>query len=63
MNWLIEIIVLILRALLPAVVEEVGKSRVPTSEDAAPAVDLRDRLRARVRETWGLSRTNVRETS
>jgi len=53
MNWLIEIIVLILRALLPAVVEEVGKSRIPTSEDAAPQPELKRRLQERIRKTWG----------
>jgi len=53
MNWLIEIVVLILRALLPAVVEGVGKSRIPTSEDAAPQPELKRRLQERIRRTWG----------
>jgi len=49
MQWLISLIVAILRALLPWVV---NRSR-PTAEDADPDRETRDRLRAKVRQHWG----------
>ena len=49
MKWLAIILEAVLRALLPVLAE---KSQ-PTAEDADRQTDLRDRLRARVRMTWG----------
>ena len=53
MNWLIEIVVLILRALVPALVEDAVKRQAPSSEDGAPQLDLRQKLQQRIRQTWG----------
>ena len=49
MQWLISLIVAVLRVLLPWVVKQ---SR-PTAEDADPDRQNRDRLRAKVRQHWG----------
>jgi len=49
MQWLISLIVAVLRVLLPWVV---NRSR-PTAEDADPDRETRDRLRAKVRQHWG----------
>ena len=42
----------VLKALLPALF----RAARPTCEDADPQTELRDRLRARVRRTWGAAR-------
>ena len=52
MNWLVTLIVALLRAFLPALVQA---SR-DTSEEADRNVEVRDRLRERVRRTWGAAR-------
>jgi hypothetical protein len=49
MKWLVTILTVVLRALLPAIF----RSARPTAEDAAPQPELRNRLRERVRKTWG----------
>jgi len=49
MTWLISLIVAILRMLLPAVLAKAA----PTAEDGRRDVQLRTRLRDRVRATWG----------
>jgi len=49
MQWLISLIVAVLRVLLPWVVNQ---SR-PTAEDADLDRQTRDRLRAKVRQHWG----------
>ena len=49
MQWLISLIVAVLRVLLPWVVSQ---SR-PTAEDADPDRQTRDRLRAKIRKHWG----------
>ncbi len=49
MQWLVSLIVAVLRVLLPWVVNQ---SR-PTAEDADPDRQNRDRLRAKVRQYWG----------
>jgi len=49
MQWLISLIVAVLRVLLPWAVQQ---SR-PTAEDADPDRQTRDKLRAKVREHWG----------
>jgi len=48
-HWVVEILTVILRALLPAIF----KASKSTAEDAAPQTELRDKLRTRVRSTWG----------
>ena len=45
----------LIRLLLPALVELWRRERQPTFEDADPQTGLRDRLRQKVRETWGTS--------
>lgn len=49
MKWVVAILEAILRALIPALV----KSSQPTAEDSRPQPQLRQRLQARVRATWG----------
>ena len=49
MKWVIAILTVILRALLPALFEATKAS----AEDGATRPDLRNRLRARVRARWG----------
>lgn len=49
MTWIVAILEVVLRALLPVLFE---RSR-PTAEDSAAQPELRDRLRRRVREAWG----------
>jgi len=49
MNALITFFIALLRALIPALVH----ASKDTAEDGAPATELRDSLRRRVRETWG----------
>ena len=49
MQWLLELLIGLLRIFLPAII----KSAKPTSEDASPNLRVRSRLRRRVRETWG----------
>ena len=51
MNWLVTLIVALLRVFLPALV----KASKPASEEADRNVELRDRLRRRVRRTWPLA--------
>lgn len=48
MKWLITLIVELVRLLLPALLERAAKR----SEDADSQRELRDRLRARVRQMW-----------
>ena len=48
MQWLISLIVAVLRVLLPWVVSQ---SR-PTAGDADPDRQTRDRLRAQIRKHW-----------
>jgi hypothetical protein len=48
MNWLVTLIVALLRVFLPALV----KASKPASEEADRNIELRDRLRRRVRRTW-----------
>jgi len=45
----------LLRLLLPALIELWKRESRPTFEDADPQTELQDRLRKRVRETWGAS--------
>ena len=52
MQWLITLIAAVLRVLLPWVVKQ---SR-PTTEDADPDRETRDRLRAKVRKHWGTAK-------
>jgi len=52
MTWLVAILEVVLRALLPVLFE---KSR-PTAEDSRRQPELRDRLRRRVHKTWGTAR-------
>jgi len=47
MKWLVAILTAFFQALLPWV----AKQR-PTAEDADPDTDVRDKLRAKVREHW-----------
>ena len=49
MTWLLAILEALLRALLPVLFE---RSR-PHAEDSRRQPELRDRLRRRVRKTWG----------
>ena len=49
MRWIVAILEVVLRALLPVLFE---RSR-PTAEDSRTQPELRDRLRRRVRKTWG----------
>lgn len=49
MKIVIDIVVALLRAFLPAMIE----AATPTAEDGYKAKDLRDALRDRVRGTWG----------
>lgn len=49
MNWLVSFIVALLRAFLPGLI----RSSKDTSDEADRNVELRDRLRERVRRTWG----------
>ena len=51
MEWLIALVVAVLKALVPALLK---KTR-DTAEDASPQTELRDRLRGEVRRTWGTS--------
>lgn len=51
MAWLIQILGVILRVLLPALLER----REETSEDGMRRPELRGRLRDRVRQTWARS--------
>lgn len=51
MAWLLQILGVILRVLLPALL----KRDEPTCEDAQRQPELRRRLQERVRETWGRS--------
>lgn len=51
MAWLLQILGVILRALLPAILER----REPTSEDGVRRPGLRGRLQDRVRDTWARS--------
>ena len=46
MTWIVPILEAILRALIPALL----KSRAPTAEDSRRQGELRDRLRARIRQ-------------
>ena len=52
MNWLVTLIVALLRAFLPAL----AQASKDTCEDAHPNRELHDRLRRRVRRTWGAVR-------
>ena len=63
MSTVVAFLAELIRLLLPALVELWKRENQPTFDDADPQTELRDRLRQKVRETWGLSRTNVRETS
>jgi hypothetical protein len=49
MSAIVTLLTAILRVLIPALVQE---SR-DTAQDAAPAIELRDRLRAKVKKSWG----------
>jgi len=49
MQWLMSLIVAVLRVLLPWVVKQPRS----TGEDADPDRQTRDRLRAKVRKHWG----------
>jgi len=49
MNALITFLVALLRAFLPVIVQ----SSKDTPEDGSENIELRDRLRKRVRDTWG----------
>ena len=49
MTVLLELLVLLFRAFVPAAVEATRD----TAEDGDPNVELRDRLRGRVQATWG----------
>lgn len=55
MEWLIALVVGVLRVLLP----ELLKSRPPTAEDAARQPELRRKLRNKVRGTWGRRATGI----
>jgi hypothetical protein len=48
MQWLISLIVAVIRVLLPWIVNQ---SR-PTAQDADPDRQVRDRLRERIRQHW-----------
>lgn len=48
MSALVPLLIALLRALIPALVKE----SKDTAEDASPAIDVRDRLRERVRASW-----------
>ncbi|HOI56119.1 MAG TPA: hypothetical protein PLP01_12775 [Phycisphaerae bacterium] len=52
MQWLISLIVAVLRVLLPWAVQQ---SR-PTAQDADPDRQTRDKLRAKAREHFGTSK-------
>lgn len=49
MNWIAAILQVLLRALLPVLFER----SQPRAEDSRRQPELRDRLRRRVRKTWG----------
>lgn len=50
MRWVIAILEVVLRALLPAIF----KASKHTAEDGATQAELRERLRRKVRKTWRL---------
>jgi hypothetical protein len=52
-TWFLAILEAVLRALLPALFEAAGKAATPTAEDAQAQPELGDRLRKRIRSTWG----------
>lgn len=49
MKIVIDIVVALLRAFLPAMID----AATPTAEDGDKATDLRDALRSKVRGSWG----------
>ena len=49
MKWIVALITAVLQALLPWL----ARRSQPSAEDADPDRDTRDRLRAKVRKTWG----------
>ncbi len=49
MSGWVSVIIALLRVLIPALVQ----ASKPVAEDGDPQFELRDRLRKRVRETWG----------
>jgi hypothetical protein len=49
LKWLVAMMAALLQVLLPAIVEAAKRK----SEDARPQPELRDKLRRRVRESWG----------
>ena len=49
LSWLVPLLITVLRAVLPAVIDQ---SR-PTYEDAARQDELRDKLRGKVKQHWG----------
>ena len=49
MRWLVAILTAFFQALLPWL----ARRAQPSAEDADPDRDTRDRLRAKVRKTWG----------
>lgn len=53
MAWILDIIVAVLKVLVPALIDEWRRQSKPTAEDAAPAGVLADQLRRRVIERWG----------
>ena len=48
MSWLVSLIVALLRIFLPAILEAVQ----PRYEDASPNVEVREKLKEKVRSTW-----------
>ena len=55
MRWVVAILEVVLRVLLPALL---GRSR-PTAEDSRRQDELRDRLRRRVRKTWSAPNRSI----
>ena len=52
MKWLAALIAAVVKALLPWL----ARQSKPTAEDADPARDERDKLRAKVRKHWSTSK-------
>ena len=48
MQWLVTILIAVLRAVLPSLIREAK----PTADDARLQPELRERLRRRIRQTW-----------
>ena len=55
MSTVVVFLAELIRLLLPALVDLWKRESQPTFEDADPQTGLRDRLRQKVRETWGTS--------